>query len=501
MIHTLERVIERVLELVGGWMFGLAMTLVAAIAVAAFLGLSLYKFDRESCLRAMRRVGETVRRGWAWALVAVLLLIQMYGMDVLHQGLMQRLAQEDKALYISADDQGGGPTTQRAPGVSFLETSTLERRIVVPAGTLDSINALPGWSPEQARYGTAPAVNVEDELVRDTDHRTVVINRKTTVTRFVPAKLASSRVDVRLQFRDRQLGQRRQFYKADFAGRYSFVNPYPDKRQFHFTFPLPDNSGTLSGFHFRVNGQELPPGDISQGLQYEADLSPGQRTTVEVAYSHLGSTSWAYDVAGRREPIADFHLQVHVDNSDVKFQRGSLYPTSLTNGVRNTALSWDLQSQITSQSINLYFPSVDVEQLIGNLYVFGPVGVLFFTILTVVWARLRRTGTQPWIVLLASLVACTGYALTSYLVSYVPMFPALLLGFGVTAVLQTVALGQRLLVPIVVLTLAPFAFLVAGHTGLLLSILAMAALGVTIVETLRTRDVVRLPVPEPAPAG
>ncbi|HEY4002185.1 MAG TPA: hypothetical protein VGO93_25155 [Candidatus Xenobia bacterium] len=494
MIGDIERLVERVLELVGGWMFGLGIALVLAIALGAFLCLLLFKFDRESCLTVLHRVAKGTRRSWAWALVAVAVLVELYGLQTLHQGTMQRLAQADKARYISAEDQGGGPTTQRAPSVSILQASESTQRIVIPSNTLNiintnGVNALPGWSPEQARYGGPPALNVQDEVVKD--DKTLVINRKTTVSRFAAIKLAGSDVDVRLRFKGRQLGQRRHFYQGEFSGRYTVTNPFPTAQRMHFSFPLPDNSGTLSGFHFKVNGQEQTMEDIANGIEYEQDLKGGEKATIDIAYTHLGAESWTYDVTGRREPIAAFQLQVHVDNSEVKFQRGSLYPSDIgTDSAHQTLLTWNLQNQITSQNINLYFPSMPVEQLVGNLYVFAPIGLVALLALSLAWASLRHTGLTPWMTLLATLVCCGGYALTSYLLSYMPLAAAIFIGFGLAAGLQVVSLGRRLWIPIVLMTAAPFTFLSAGDTGLLLSILSMSALAVTIVESLRQRDVV-----------
>ncbi len=482
MIRHVELVVHELLNLVGGWMCALAMTSVVALAALAFLGLNLFKFDRESFAYVLRRLGGALSRGWGWMLVAGVLLLQLYGLSELRLGTVDRLAQEGQARYIAADDQGGLPTTQRAPQVAFEETTAQVQRIVLPAG-VTNLEAVPGWNPEQARYGERPAVNVEDELLKE--GAAIVLNRKTSVSRWAPTKLLRSDVDVRLSFLGRAQNQRRQAYQAEFSGRYTFANPFPEARRFHFSFPLPDNSGTLSGFKFKVDGTDVPAKDVDRGLDYELTLAPAQKVVVSVGYTHLGAQAWNYDVTGRREPIADFHLTVNAQKaSDIKFLRGSLYPTRSEGGV----LSWDLQNQITSQSIQLYFPFVPTEQLVRNLLVFTPLGVLGVVVLTVVWARLRRTGTTPWATCLVSLAACAGFCLTSYLLSYVPLVVALVLAGGATAWLQWQLLGGRLWVPVVAGGLAPLTFLAAGHTGLLLSVLAMGVLALTVRETVALRD-------------
>src|ERR1019366_1794072 len=125
-------IVHRILELIGGWLVGFAMTVVVCLAVTAFLGLNLFKFDRDSFLAALRRISTTMGRGWGWILAAIALLLQVYGLSELHTGLMDRLSQQGQARYIATQDPGGSPTTQRAPRVSFLETTTRSQRIILP---------------------------------------------------------------------------------------------------------------------------------------------------------------------------------------------------------------------------------------------------------------------------------------------------------------------------------------------------------------------------------
>lgn len=482
MIQHLELVIHRLLELVGGWMCALAMTVVLALACTAFLCLNLYKFDRESCLSALRKTRGFLARGWGWALMAGLLLLQVCALSELHKGLQSRLAQQGRARYLAGEDHGGLPTIQRAPQVSVKESQSATQRIVLPP-QLNSLESVPGWNPEVARYGERPAVNVQDELVKD--DKAVVLNRTVTVERFVSMKLQSSDVVLKLAFEDPQSGSG-QLYKADFQAGYTFVNPHSGPRRFHFSFPLPDNSGTLSGFHFRVNGKDMPAEDVDHGLEWDGELAAEEKCVVEIAYQHRGARSWTYDLTGRREPIADFRLRVQGDRSDIKFQRGSLYPSQSERG----KWEWNLQNQITSQSISLYFPYVPSEQIIGNLFVFGPLSLIALTALVVVWMHLRATRTGAWRAALATLAAAGAYSLAAYLIGYLNFTLSLLIAFGVAGWLQYRALGRRLWIPVVSSTLAPFTFLAPGHTGLMLSSLGLAVLGLAIHETTQREDLV-----------
>lgn len=482
MIQHLELVIHRLLELVGGWMCALAMTVVLALACSAFLCLNLYKFDRESCLGVLRRLGRVLSKGWGWGLMAGLLLLQVYALSELHEGLQTRLSQQGKARYLASEDRGGLPTTQRAPQVSVLERSSATQRIVLPP-QLSSLEAVPGWNPELARYGDRPAVNVQDELIKD--DKAVVLNRTVSVERFVSMKLQSSDVVLKLAFEDPQSGSG-QLYTADFQAGYTFQNPHDEERRFHFSFPLPDNSGTLSGFHFRVNGRDMPAEDVDRGLEWEGQLKSQEKCVIEIGYQHRGAKAWTYDLTGRREPIASFRLRVKGDRSDIKFQRGSLYPSQSQWG----QWEWNLTNQITSQSISLYFPYVPNEQIIGNLFIFGPLSLIALTALVVVWMHLRNTRTGAWRAALATLAAAGAYSLAAYLIGYLNLTLSLLIAFGVAGYLQYRALGRRLWIPVLSSTVAPFTFLAPGHTGLMLSSLGLVVLGLAIHETGRRDDVI-----------
>ncbi|MBN9415416.1 hypothetical protein ABS71_22570 [bacterium SCN 62-11] len=480
MIEHLEFVVHRLLELVGGWMCALAMTVVLALAALAFLLLNLFKFDRDSCRSAMRKISRTMHGSWGWLLTAALLLLQIYALSELHLGFQQRLKQQGKAQYVVGDEAGGGPTTQRAPKISMLESQQTVESVSLPED-FNNLEQLPVWSPEPAQYGGAPTVELKCDIVQQ--GKTHLLTRTFTRNRYVSSKLQGSDVRLKLAFQDPRTGAA-QLYKADFQASYTFSNPMSEARRIHFSFPLPDNSGTLSNFRFRINGQEVPTPDIDQGLEWESELKPGEKCVAEVAYLHQGAKSWSYDVTGRREPIADFHLKVEGDRDELKFQRGSLYPSQVSSG----KWEWDLKNQITSQSISLYFPYVPNEAIMANLFVFGPLEMVSLLALTLVWSSLRYRRVGPWRTALASLATCGAFALASYLVGYLPLWLSLLLAFALAGWLQWQTLGRSLWIVVLAAGVAPLTFLAPGHTGLLLTTLGLGVLTLAVRETCRRED-------------
>jgi hypothetical protein len=456
---------HRLLELVGGWMCALAITVVVALACLAFLLLNLYKFDRDSCRGALGTLQRLARRSWGWLLTAGLLLLQVYALSELHVGFQRRILQQGKARYVVGEEAGGGPTTQRAPKITLLQVDTCS----------EEINLGPDFDGDPGRF-PLPTRQLKSELSKR--GKDTILTRSYTQQRYVSSKLQGSDVNLKLDFKEAQL------YKADFQASYTFANPMDQARIVHFSFPLPDNSGTLSGFRFRINGREVPTPDIEQGLEWEAELQPGEKCVAEVGYQHSGAKSWSYDLTGRREPIADFHLKVEGDRNDLKFQRGSLYPTKSQTG----RWEWELKNQITSQSISLFFPYIPNEAIMANLFVFGPLEIVCLLGLILVWSYLRYRRVGPWRAALASLASCGAYALASYLVGYLPLTLSLLLAFSLAGWLQWQTLGQSLWIVVLAASIAPFAFLAPGHTGLMLTSLGLLVLTLAVRETCRREE-------------
>ncbi len=466
MISHLEYIVHQLVQLLGSWACAVIIGGLVSLSILAFLCLSLYKFDRESWALAWGRLVQSCERSWEWILALSALIILFVAMHELRSGLQKRLAEERQALFVSGEDTGGLPTLQSAPTVALLERREHVQRIVLPAG-LTQHDSLPPWNPDQG-------LHIEDELVRQ--EQALVLNRRYKVERYLATQLKSSQVEVQLKLKGQPSNPRGQVYENQFRARYTLQNPTSQPTSYRFRFPLPENSGTLADFHFLANGQAQPLTEVTQGLEWLGELAPAQEIVLEVAYRHRGARSWSYNLAGRREPIADFSLVVQSDRGGAKFERGSLHPTSRSFG----RMSWKLKDQITSQSISLFFPAHSPERVVENLFVFASPAVLLMSLLTLAWTRLLGHQPGPWKLTLLLLASCAGYTLNSYLISYLPVEVALGVAFVLSARLQTLALDGHLRIPIALNVVAPFCFLWPGHTGLLLTGLGMLALWLTI---------------------
>lgn len=495
MVRYIQAVFDGSLKYMGKWVFPIGIVTLIVLAVAALLAYLLYRTNREALTVLTGETWKVLKKFLIWVFVIAVILLQVNLLKAVRQGVVSRIDQATAARYTAEGDSGAGETIQYVPSVSYNETTTRTQRLIIPKYTLNYINAnglenpnalnsMPGWSPDEVTYDTRPIVDVQDQLEKD--QNAIVINRKITINRFLPMKLKSSDISLRLTFKDRGNKALRQYYEALFSGSYSFTNTFSDKKMVHFSFPLPYSS-TLSNFKFKVDGKDCPVQDITRGYEWNGELEPGKTVPVEVQYSHSGSKSWTYKLSSRREAISDFKLKVESNNPHIKFQRGSLSTDVRSKALGGATLTWNLSNIVTSQDISLYFSSVSKSEVITRLFIFGPVALLGLIVVLLGWAYVKKRILTPLQIILISCAYSGGFALTAYLLTSLPLAAALIVSFAVTlALMLLIAGGFRdftMLTPLLLWSVIPVAFNFVGSTGLLLCIagfIMLAAFAVNI---------------------
>jgi hypothetical protein len=83
------------------------------------------------------------------------------------------------------------------------------------------------------------------------------------VTQQQPVALDNAEVNVDFSFGDTGAGKA--FYQARFSAKYVYINPNEVSAKTRFTFPLPDQSGTLTDFVVSLNGQPVKQPDLAGG--------------------------------------------------------------------------------------------------------------------------------------------------------------------------------------------------------------------------------------------
>jgi hypothetical protein len=439
------------------------------LGVLLVASLVLYALDRDALNRTRDWSWLRLRSSLVWLPVVLGLFAVALGLSIARQAVGLRFSNQQNAQYSSREDPSGGQTIQYSPSVSYEKLVTYTRTFALPPDIAKQL----GNDPAQA---LAPYINndpnsqfvrkVNDSFVRKAG--ALLYTRTLEVVQRSPVALENAEVGVNFDFGD--TGSGRSYYRANFAGKYSFSNPLEKATTLRFTFPLPDGSGTLSDFEMKVNGQVVTQSDLSQGYVWEGEVAAKQKIEIAVKYRNQGAQTWNYDFGSRREPIRSFKLNV-ITPKAVKFLRGSLYPTN-----QNGTLEWKLANVITSQSVVLSFPEGSLRETLTKVFSFAPLALFVMLGWVLAFAWRRNWRLEPSRVLLAILGFGFGFAVNAMLLGYASPLVAGLVGAIVAIGLAVLALGLEYALPVALSALLPLCFLNVGNAGLLISLIGLIAL-------------------------
>lgn len=440
--------------------------LLIVLAVLLVASLVLYAIDREGFAKTRDWVWNYLRSSLVWLPVLLAVFAVAVGLSIARQAVGLRFSNQQNAQYSSREDPSGGQTVQYSPSVSYDNIVTYKRTFSLPPDIAKQL----GNDPAQA---LAPYINNDpnSQFVRKVDDSFVkkagalLYIRTLEVIQRSPVALENAEVAVNFDFGDTGAG--RSYYRANFAGKYSFSNPLEKTSKLRFTFPLPDGSGTLSDFEMKVNGQAVTQSDLSQGYVWEGDVAAKQKVELSVKYRNQGAQTWNYDFGARREPIRNFKLNVTTPKA-VLFSKGSLFPTS-----QNGNLEWKLANVITSQSVVLSFPEASLRETLTKVFNFAPLALMLMLVWVIAFAWRKNWKLEPSRVLLAVLGFGFGFAANAMLLGYMSPIIAGLLGAIIAITLAVLVLGLEYALPIGLSALVPLCFLNVGNAGLLLSLIGL----------------------------
>jgi hypothetical protein len=448
------------------------------IVVVLFLALLLVGLlDRNRFQNALNWLSANTTLLGRWALALLALGIGILMLEVVRRSVETRLGGQINARYANTADPNTTATVQQGPTATYLTERTYTRTLTLPPALLRRVG-------EEGVQVLAPYLQdpSADNIVRLSDQFTrsgqnVVFSREATLQSQEYITLDSSKVTATLNFADTAGGGRQSYYNAVFDGLYTFKNPLATMSTVRFTFPLPNGSGTLSGFQMSVNGQPFEAADLSGGSSWEAQLEGGATVNVRVTYRHQGSRGWSYDLSARREPVKSFDLAIKTDQA-TKFQRYSLFPTRVERSAfgRAEVLHWQLQNAITAQNVAVVFEQGSLRETLAKLHHFSPVALLLGSLLLLIWAAVNRLTLSPLRLALALLGLSLGFVFGGVLTGYLLPLPAELLGAALGLGLALLSLGRAYLWPLLPTVLAPLTFLSVGNAGLLLGLLAIVTL-------------------------
>jgi hypothetical protein len=459
---------------VEGWFsrlipFGLAAS--ALLLLLVITGLIVFALDRQAFKNARAWVLQNLSLLVRWLPALMAVAFASFALGVVQIGVSQNVSSQSNAVYGKNAKSLGDGTIQYSPSVSFEEETTLQRRFTIPPEIATKL----GENPEEVlqRYINDNPINRVVTKVDDTFTQqkggAILYQRTATIRERKPVALET--VDLKVVLEGVQ-NSSEGAYKAKFNGRYVFSNPQDKPSAMRFIFPLPNQSGTLSGFQMTLNGQPVQVADLSNGYVWEGTLPAKAKAEVQVQYNNQGDSSWGYDFGQRREPIRDFKLQVITPRA-AEFAVRSLFPTS----EKTNTYEWQLQNVITSQDVEVALPtrSFSLIGTLDDLYSFAPLALLAMIAWSLALAWRRGIALEPARLVIAVLALTVGVALSGVLIWYVPIQLATWLGALVSMVLALATLGKNYVLPIVLSSAAPLAFL-SVDAALILMILALIAL-------------------------
>ncbi|MGH9889237.1 MAG: inner membrane CreD family protein [bacterium] len=324
------------------------------------------------------------------------------------------------------------------------------------------------------------------EQTQVTDEKGQAVTREVTRTVFdkVPVGLQQSRLKV-----DLALDQRRKgllwydTYGVAFSGNYELQNPDPEPRTLSVHLPFPSTQAIYDGFVFRVNGQEVPPGqDLAQGITANVRLDAAARAVVEVAYRSRGLGEWTYAFAPSGvAQVRDFSLDMRTDFTAVDFPSGTLSPTTRGEHPGGADVHWRFDRLITGQRLGMDPPDrINPGPLAARITFFAPVGLLFFITVMVILGVLRGRSLHPMNYFFLAAAFFAFHLLLAYLVDHVNIHASFLIAaatsiFLVVSYLRLVgglrfAVLEAGLAQLVFLVLFSYAFFFEGYTGLTVTV-------------------------------
>jgi hypothetical protein len=467
MVQATLRWISSALGSVLEWLTPLAFTGLWVLAALVVASLVLYALDRDGFKRARDWLLTRASRIWVWLPVALVFAVSVFATNVAREGVLERFRVQRDAKFSTLEDPAGGQTIQYSPNVSFEREVSYSRSVTIPGflgQKLSTLEAAQLIAPYLVDPASENIKKLADSFKRS--GKDLVFTREATVRQNDPVALELADVIVDFSFGDTGAG--RSYYSALFTGKYKFKNPNPEPAMLRFSFPLPEQSGTLSDFEFKFADEVVPQPDLSSGYSVEREVAANAEVEVSVKYKNQGAGTWTYDFGKRREPIKNFKLTINTPRA-VKFLRGSLHPNE--RGL--SSLTWNLKNVITSQGVVLSFPERSLRETLTKVFSFAPLALLLASVWTFAWAWRRNLKLEPVQVALVVLAFTVGIGAMAVLLGYVTPSVASWFGELLALGLSSLVLGRRFLLPLAGSALAPLAFLSVGNAGLLLGILAV----------------------------
>ncbi|MBI5706039.1 MAG: hypothetical protein HZC36_03505 [Armatimonadetes bacterium] len=454
------------------------LLLEAALPIAVLLGLAAVagaiaaNRDPEGLKGRLSSVGGWGARAWGYLGVGVLVVCFWHGLGALSGLARTNMEWRDSAEATRRPTEDAPPVYQFGPAAASISEKTYTRTLTLPPSFLQTIGeqGIGVLSP----YLTDPTAESIIRL-RDTFRQSgqdVVFTREATqkVEEPIPFEQSTLKATFKPSGTDG--------FEIAFEGEFAFKNGQPDAILGRFSFPLPDG-GTIRDLSVKIDGEEVRQDPDTDAYVWEGTVNAGATKKAVATFRANGGTQWQYDLGSQRRRVKSLRLDV-TSEMPLRFVRGSIQPVSSSE----TSATWQLKDVISQQRIGLKFQK-DSSTSDGSLQALAmaPFALLIGLATLVVGGMARGVRFGPARLARAAVMLGFGFGSPLVLAPYIGPVAGLLVGPLLGAALAGLgALGGKhreawgIATPLLLSALVPATFLSAENTGLLLLIIAGAAL-------------------------
>ncbi len=428
-------------------------------------GVALYIADRERFETLRQTVTGNIRQTGGWVLFGLFVLGSGYMLVSVRSIVNDQRIIAENAEYSSRNDPSLGTIYQYGPSAAALVEKTYTRSVTLPPEFLDKLGSegIQTLTPYLQDPSSTNILKLSDTFKKS--GQDAVFTREVVRMEEQPLPIQNAKVDVSVNVRD-AASTSSKVYDVDFHSEYTFRNPSSEVAKVRMTFPLPQQSGLISGFSFKVGEESVTSQNQEENYVWEGMLQPGETRTATISYKTQGGEEWVYNIGSGRRRVEAFALNLK-SNSEVRFQRGALFPTQSAGNDH----TWSLSNIITSQNIQLTFPTLQArKEATIKALAFQPAALVFMPVLALMWGWRTRQTVKLSELGMATFGMLVGFVSAAVFLSYMPVLMALLMASLVAGVLAFRSLGAAFAIPIAAASLAPLAFLSDKHSGLLIVI-------------------------------
>lgn len=284
-------------------------------------------------------------------------------------------------------------------------------------------------------------------------------------------------------------------YDIEFKGKFKIKNTFNVRKKLHFDFPLPSNAGNISDFEVRIdNNENNVDKNLADGFQWIGLMAPGQSKWIEIQYKAKGTGIFRYELGRNKLEIKNFHFTANTNYDEYLIPNRAMVPTGSATEENNLRIQWESKNLITGQDIALKF------QVKGNygetayrLFYYSPLALALFTMLILVFSVAKEINLHPMHYLFLMTGFFIFYLLSSYLITYIPVFWGIITSVAVSTGImvyyahmlkkEIIFLQSVLMGSIIFQWIFSIAFFFPAHTGFTITIASIISFIILMKQT------------------